>query len=149
MTNVYLAPLFQGDPCTWYVINFLLDSTIGLFIIYIGIQTCQYLAKTRRWDAINFGEYCKYCKLFSFYLFIVIIIKYIFYFSAASKSWVYQTWIYIGLMVIVKLITTLFIQMDFWDNVKNFILSPFPNPNIELIMVMLIIPFFVNVSILY
>lgn len=60
MTNVYVAPLFQGDPCTWYIINFLLDSTIGLFIIYVGIRICQFLAKRNKWDAINFGEYSKY-----------------------------------------------------------------------------------------
>lgn len=50
-------------------------------------------------------------------------------------------------MAIVKLITSLFIQMDFWDNVKNFVLSPFRDPKIELAVVMLVIPFFVNVSI--
>nr|XP_029728437.1 store-operated calcium entry regulator STIMATE-like isoform X6 [Aedes albopictus] len=125
MTNVYLAPLFQGDPCTWYIINFLLDSTIGLFIIYIGIKTCQYLARKKKWDAINFGEY------------------------GAPKSWLYQTWIYVGLMAIVKLITTLFIQLDIWDNVKNFVLSPFKDPRIELAVVMLVIPFFVNILIFW
>lgn len=49
-------------------------------------------------------------------------------------------------MGVIKLITTLFIQMDFWDNVKNFVLSPFGDQRIELVVVMLIIPFFVNVS---
>jgi hypothetical protein len=34
--NIYLAPIFQGDPCTWYIINFLLDSTVGLLIICAG-----------------------------------------------------------------------------------------------------------------
>lgn len=63
----------------------------------------------------------------------------------ASKSWIYQTWIYVFLMVIVKVLTTLIIQMDYWDDVKNLILSPFKNPKLELIVVMLIIPFFVNV----
>lgn len=48
-------------------------------------------------------------------------------------------------MVIVKLLTTLIIQMDYWNDVKNLILSPFKNPKLELIVVMLIIPFFVNV----
>lgn len=67
------------------------------------------------------------------------------YFLDASKSWIYQTWIYVFLMVIVKLLTTLIIQMDYWDEVKNLILSPFKNPKLELIVVMLIIPFFVNV----
>lgn len=48
-------------------------------------------------------------------------------------------------MVIVKVLTTLIIQMDYWNDVKNLILSPFKNPKLELIVVMLIIPFFVNV----
>lgn len=69
-----------------------------------------------------------------------------FLFLAAPKSWLHQTWIYIGLMAIVKLITTLFIQLDFWDNVKDFVLSPFSNPKIERAITILVIPFFVNVS---
>lgn len=57
MINVYAAPLFQGDPCTWYIINFLLDSTIGLFIIFVGIRLAQMLAIRRQCPAIMFGEY--------------------------------------------------------------------------------------------
>lgn len=49
-------------------------------------------------------------------------------------------------MAIVKLITTLFIQLDVWDNVKDFVLSPFSNPKIERAITILVIPFFVNVS---
>lgn len=59
LTNVYLARLFQGDPCTWYVINFLLDSTIGLLIVFIGIRLCQFFAYYKQWPAINFGVYGK------------------------------------------------------------------------------------------
>lgn len=121
MINVYLAPMFQGDPCTWYIINFLLDSTIGLFIIYIGIRVSQLLAIRKQCPAIMFGEY------------------------TAPRSWLYQTCIYIGLMIIVKLITTLVIQLDFWNNVKDIVLSPFASPMLELVMVMLVIPFFINI----
>lgn len=48
-------------------------------------------------------------------------------------------------MIIVKLITTLFIQLDFWNNVKNFVLSPFNDQRIEVFVVMFLIPFIVNV----
>lgn len=68
-----------------------------------------------------------------------------FFFLDASKSWVSQTLIYLLLMTIVKLLTTLIIQMHMWNDVKNLILSPFKNEKIEVIMVMLVIPFFVNV----
>lgn len=43
-----------------YLINFLLDSSLGLLIIFVGIRLCQYLARTKGWEAINFGEYGKY-----------------------------------------------------------------------------------------
>lgn len=125
MTNVYLSPLYHGDPCTWYIINFLLDSTIGLFIIYLGIRLSIYLAKVKNWPAIEFGEY------------------------NVPKSWIYQTWIYVLLMMIVKLLTTIIIQMELWNSVKKAILSPFKNPKVEVIIVMLIIPFFVNVLIFW
>lgn len=68
-----------------------------------------------------------------------------FFFVDAPKSWISQTFIYLLLMMIVKLLTALIIQMDVWDDVKNLILSPFKNPKLEVIMVMLIIPFCVNI----
>lgn len=144
ITNVYAAPLFTGDPCTWYVINFLLDSTIGLLIIFVGIRVCHYLARRNKWPAINFGEYGKpqtnspipTFELPSFHLTFL---------SDAPKSWVYQTWIYIGLMALVKLFTTLIIQFEFWDFVKDLVISPFSNVQVEQAIIMLIIPFFVNI----
>jgi hypothetical protein len=51
------------------------------------------------------------------------------------------------LMVVVKMCITLLIQLDFWDDVRDFILSPITNPKVEVVLVMLIIPFFINVSV--
>ncbi|XP_071454481.1 store-operated calcium entry regulator STIMATE-like [Hetaerina americana] len=123
MANVFLANKFQGDPCTWYIISFLLDSSIGLLILYIGIRFSQYLAKVKRWDAINFGEYGK---------------------PPSINAWLAQCCLYVLLMLIVKVVVTLLIRLDFWDSVRDFILSPIQNPRVELAVVVLIIPFFVN-----
>ncbi|XP_019867678.2 store-operated calcium entry regulator STIMATE [Aethina tumida] len=123
LANVWLAGQYTGDPCTWYLINFLLDSSLGLLIIFVGIRICQYLARTKGWEAINFGEYGK---------------------PPSANAWMAQCCLYVGLMVIVKVSITLFMQLDFWEGVKNFILSPINNPKVELAFVMLIIPFFVN-----
>jgi len=38
----------------------LLDSSVGLGIIYLGIRVSQYLSRVKQWDAINFGEYGQY-----------------------------------------------------------------------------------------
>lgn len=61
--------------------------------------------------------------------------------------WLIQCILYIGLMGVVKTCITLFMHLDFWDGVKNFILSPINNAKVERAFVILIIPFFVNVSI--
>jgi hypothetical protein len=60
--------------------------------------------------------------------------------------WLAQCCLYMLLMVIVKVCITLLIQLDFWDVVRDIILSPITNPKVEVVMVMLIIPFFINVS---
>ncbi|KAG8226821.1 hypothetical protein J437_LFUL007110 [Ladona fulva] len=123
MANVFLANKFRGDPCTWYIISFLLDSSVGLLILYIGIRFSQYLAKVKRWDAINFGEYGK---------------------PPSINAWLAQCCLYVLLMLVVKVCVTLLIRLDFWDKVRDFILSPIQNPKVELAVVVLIIPFFVN-----
>ncbi|XP_024938601.1 store-operated calcium entry regulator STIMATE isoform X2 [Cephus cinctus] len=123
LANVYLASRFQGDPCTWYIINFLLDSSVGLLIIWIGIRFSQCLARTKQWEAINFGEYGK---------------------PPSVNAWLAQCILYVMLMIIVKICITLLIQLDFWDRVKDWILAPITNPQVELAIVMLVIPFFVN-----
>lgn len=64
----------------------------------------------------------------------------------SANAWMAQCCLYVCLMVIVKVSITLFMQLNFWENVKDFILSPIPDPKLELAFVMLIIPFFVNVS---
>ncbi|XP_017773579.1 PREDICTED: store-operated calcium entry regulator STIMATE-like [Nicrophorus vespilloides] len=124
LANVWLAGQYTGDPCTWYIINFLLDSSLGLLIIFIGIRFSQYLSRKKGWELINFGEYGK---------------------PPSMNAWLAQCCLYVGLMAIVKTSITLFMQLDFWEGVKDFILSPINNPKIELAFVMLIIPFFVNI----
>ncbi|CAH1117356.1 unnamed protein product [Phaedon cochleariae] len=123
LANVWIAGQYKGDPCTWYLINFLLDSSLGLLIIFIGIRLSQYLAKNPGWEAIHFGEYGK---------------------PPSSNAWMTQCCLYVCLMIIVKISITLFMQLDFWDNVTDFILFPIPDTRVKVAFVMLIVPFFVN-----
>lgn len=48
-------------------------------------------------------------------------------------------------MALIKLITTLIIQFEFWDFVKDLVISPFSSVQVEQAIIMLIIPFFVNI----
>lgn len=52
-------------------------------------------------------------------------------------------------MALIKLLTSLFLQFEFWSRVKDLVLAPFSNETIELALFMLVIPFFVNLLIFW
>ncbi|KAL6081016.1 hypothetical protein STEG23_029121, partial [Scotinomys teguina] len=55
--NVYLADLTEEDPCSLYLINFLLDATVGMLLIYVGVRAVSVLVEWQQWDSLRFGEY--------------------------------------------------------------------------------------------
>ena len=50
--NVCLAFLFSR-----YVVSFLLDSTIGLFVVYLGLKITQIIVRNKKIETLYFGEY--------------------------------------------------------------------------------------------
>ena len=46
-----------------YIISFLLDSTLGLAIIWAGIRLSIYIGQKNGWPTIIFGEYGGYWKM--------------------------------------------------------------------------------------
>lgn len=126
--NVFLADMFQGDPCTWYFVSFVLDSTIGLFVIYIGLKLTQLIVRKLKWDSLKFGEYGN---------------------PPACSTWVGQCALYILVMILEKILMTLLIQFDFWKKVRTFLMSPIKDPKVELVIVMFIVPLVVNAFIFW
>lgn len=52
-------------------------------------------------------------------------------------------------MFVEKSIIVLLVQLSFWDDVRRFILTPFKyHPKLEAGVVMLVVPFIMNVSII-
>ena len=65
------------------------------------------------------------------------------------KAWAGQCILYLCAVIVEKGTITLLVQLDFWIEVRKFILLPVKNhPKVELAIVMLIIPFVFNVSML-
>lgn len=122
--NVYLSTLFKGDPCTWYFINYLLDSTIGLCLIYIFLQISQFIVHCYKWDTLILGEYGK---------------------PPQCDAWIGQCGLYILIMILEKMAIALLVMLDFWHDVRRFILKPVRKyPKVEVALVMLIVPFIIN-----
>ena len=40
--------------------SFILDSTIGLFVVYIGLKVTQVVVRQKKIETLYFGEYGKY-----------------------------------------------------------------------------------------
>lgn len=126
--NVFLADAFQGDPCTWYVVSFLLDSTIGLFVVYLGLKLTQIVVRNKKIETLYFGEYGS---------------------PAQCSAWVGQCGLYILVMGVEKILMTLLIQFNFWKDVRKLIMSPVKDPKVELIIVMFVVPLVVNAFIFW
>lgn len=63
------------------------------------------------------------------------------------KAWAGQCFLYLWAVIIEKATITLLVQLNFWKDVRKFILLPVKNyPKMELAVSMLIIPFVFNVS---
>ncbi|KAI1287019.1 Store-operated calcium entry regulator STIMATE [Halotydeus destructor] len=127
--NIILAELFEGaDPCTQYIITFLLDSSVGLLIIYLGIRVTQIIAIRHDCGYLVFGQYGTP--------------------NPKAKYWIYQCLAFVAIVSISKIFITVLLQLKFWDNVRDLLLWMFaliPIPNLEVTLVVLVIPFFVNV----
>ncbi|EDO38436.1 predicted protein, partial [Nematostella vectensis] len=122
--NVFLAGMFSGDPCTWYFINFLLDSTAGLVIIYILISLTQVVVKLYSIDNLRFGEYGT---------------------PPQCSAWIGQCVLYTLVVIFEKITIALIVQLQFWESVREFILKPLKgHPKMEVAIVMLIVPFIFN-----
>ncbi|KAK3755022.1 hypothetical protein QZH41_011055 [Actinostola sp. cb2023] len=122
--NVVLAGQFSGDPCTWYFINFLLDSTLGLVFIWICLRLTQFIVNVYSIESLRSGVYGT---------------------PPQCCAWVGQCVLYLVIVVFEKTTVALLVQLHFWEEVRQFILKPVRgNPKMELAIVMLIVPFLFN-----
>uniref|UniRef100_H2LUG1 STIM activating enhance n=1 Tax=Oryzias latipes TaxID=8090 RepID=H2LUG1_ORYLA len=119
--NVYLSDLTEEDPCSLYLINFLLDASLGMLVIYAGVRVVSAIVEWRQWDSLRFGEYGE---------------------PVQCSAWLGQCILYILIMMFEKILIMLVLLIPQWKTLD--LLSTIHNPDLELAIVMLIVPFFVN-----
>ncbi|XP_014196581.2 store-operated calcium entry regulator STIMATE isoform X2 [Haplochromis burtoni] len=119
--NVYLSDLTEEDPCSLYLINFLLDASLGMLLIYAGVRAVSAIVEWRQWDSLRFGEYGE---------------------PVQCTAWLGQCILYILIMMFEKVLIMLVLLIPQWKQLA--LLKPIHNPALELAIVMLIVPFFVN-----
>ncbi|KAG8576882.1 hypothetical protein GDO81_010006, partial [Engystomops pustulosus] len=56
-TNVFLSDLTEEDPCSLYLMNFLLDASLGMLVIWLSVKLVSLIIERRGCTLLVFGEY--------------------------------------------------------------------------------------------
>ncbi|XP_073337095.1 transmembrane protein 110, like [Pagrus major] len=121
--NVFLSTLTKEDPCSLYLMNFLLDATLGMLVIWLAVKLVSKLVEYKQWTLLMFGEYGD---------------------PPQAAAWLGQCGIYLLIMVLEKGVISLVLLVPGWSKLQEVLLSYIANPQLELVLVMLIVPFIVN-----
>ncbi|XP_048887285.1 transmembrane protein 110, like [Brienomyrus brachyistius] len=121
--NVFLSTLTIEDPCSLYLMNFLLDATLGMLVIWAGVKAVSKVVEYKKVTLLTFGEYGE---------------------PPQVAAWVGQCAIYLLIVVLEKCMVSLVLFIPGWNKVQEVLLDYIPNAQLEVVLVMLIVPFLVN-----
>lgn len=121
--NVFLSTFTKEDPCSLYLMNFLLDATLGMLVIWLALKLVSKLVEYKQWTVLVLGEYGD---------------------PPQAAAWLGQCGIYLLIMVLEKGVVSLVLLIPGWSDLQEVLLDYIANPQLELVLVMLIVPFIVN-----
>ncbi|XP_018421690.1 PREDICTED: store-operated calcium entry regulator STIMATE-like [Nanorana parkeri] len=122
-TNVFLSDLTEEDPCSLYLMHFLLDATLGMLVIWLSVKLVSMIVERQQYTLLVFGEYGD---------------------PPQAAAWLGQCVIYLLIMVVEKTIISLVLLIPGWTKLQEIVLDYIPDPKLELVLVMLVVPFIVN-----
>ncbi|XP_010899622.2 transmembrane protein 110, like [Esox lucius] len=123
LANVFLSNLTEADPCSLYLMNFLLDATLGMLVIWAAVKVASRIVEYKSFTLLTFGEYGD---------------------PPQAAAWLGQCGVYLLIMVLEKSVVSLVLLIPGWTNLQAVLLDYIPDPQLELVLVMLIVPFIVN-----
>ncbi|XP_074863521.1 store-operated calcium entry regulator STIMATE-like [Carettochelys insculpta] len=109
--NVFLSDHTSEDACSLYLMNFILDATLGVLLIWIGVKVVSWVVERRKYTYLVFGEYGD---------------------PPQVAAWIGQCILYLLIMAFEKTV------------LQEMLLDYIPDPQLELVLVMLVVPFVVN-----
>ncbi|NXU81686.1 STIMA regulator, partial [Oreotrochilus melanogaster] len=107
----------------WYLINFILDATLGMLLIWLGVKVVSWIVQHKKYTYLVFGEYGD---------------------PPQAAAWIGQCILYLLIMVFEKTVISLVLLIPGWTKLQQILLGYIPSPQLELILVMLVVPFIVN-----
>ncbi|NXW19276.1 STIMA regulator, partial [Circaetus pectoralis] len=121
--NIFLSDLTEEDPCSLYLINFILDATLGMLLKKKNVKVVSWIVQHKKYTYLVFGEYGD---------------------PPQAAAWIGQCILYLLIMVFEKTVISLVLLIPGWTKLQQILLGYIPNPQLELVLVMLVVPFIVN-----
>ncbi|XP_062339098.1 transmembrane protein 110, like [Osmerus eperlanus] len=121
--NVFLSTLTEEDSCSLYLMNFLLDATLGMLVIWAGVKVVSKVVEHKQYTLLIFGEYGD---------------------PPQAAAWLGQCCVYLLIMVLEKSMVSVVLLIPGWTKLQEVLLDYIPSPQLELLLVMLVVPFIVN-----
>ncbi|NXT02960.1 STIMA regulator, partial [Jacana jacana] len=57
IVNIFLSNYTEEDSCSFYLINFILDATLGMLLIWLGVKVVSWVVHRKNCKDLVFGEY--------------------------------------------------------------------------------------------
>ncbi|XP_021240362.1 store-operated calcium entry regulator STIMATE-like [Numida meleagris] len=126
--NIFLSDLTGKDPCSLYLINFILDATLGMLLIWLGVKVVSWVVQRQKYTYLVFGEYGD---------------------PPQAAAWVCQCILYVLIMLVEKTLIIFVLLIPSWKKLQQILLSYIPDPQVELVLVMFAVPLIVNTIMLW
>ncbi|KAM6382520.1 store-operated calcium entry regulator STIMATE-like isoform 2-T2 [Alca torda] len=123
--NVFLSERTEEDPCSLYLINFILDATLGMLLIWLGVKVVSWIAHRKKYTYLAFGEYGD---------------------PPQAAAWIRQCILYLLIVASGKTVISLVLFIPGWTKLWQILLGYIPSPELELVLVMFVVPFIVNAT---
>jgi STIMATE family len=131
MSALILSQKKGNNPCLWYFITLILDTTLGILIAYIILKIIENVSKQYGWSKLISGNYSEETEE-----------------ENDLAAWALQLMVWVTIVAVTKgflLFSTLYFN-SFFTQVGKYILDPFQSkPKAELVFVMIIVPTIMNI----
>eukprot|EP00744_Colponema_vietnamica_P010822 GILI01015251.1.p1 GENE.GILI01015251.1~~GILI01015251.1.p1 ORF type:complete len:234 (+),score=60.69 GILI01015251.1:211-912(+) len=125
---IKLSAVEQGDPCLWYFINIMIDTTVGVFFCFLIYSLFERIVLAKGMEIFRTGYYGEEGQM-------------------KASYWAAQLAVWLLIVAVVKVLLAVvqYFSADLLVLVASFILRPlFIHPRIELVVVMVLVPFTMN-----
>ncbi|KAJ3311948.1 hypothetical protein HDV04_003557 [Boothiomyces sp. JEL0838] len=120
-----VLPQQPNNPCVWYFLNLALDTTVGVYILYIFLSGIHSIADYFKIKDIEMGHYGN---------------------PPRFTPWIKQLVLFLIAWFFVKLIVTIsLVLVPIFGIIATWILSPLQDERYQVIFVMFIFPLIMNI----